>query len=131
MMDLIGWWVNMENYINFIAAYFQNVFYTQIRLPIFLALDRYFGIIGSDATKEALTDLDGSFITGTGINKFEIIPLENGEMRVIYRQEFTIKQEYLGLIPVLANSLGYVEPVEPEVLPEPTSEPEPVIEPQE
>lgn len=121
----------MENYINFIAAYFQNVFYTQIRLPIFLALDRYFGIIGSDATKEALTDLDGSFITGTGINKFEIIPLENGEMRVIYRQEFTIKQEYLGLIPVLANSLGYVEPVEPEVLPEPTSEPEPVIEPQE
>ncbi len=101
----------MEKYINHIAQYFQKYFYSVIREPIKMSLEKYFGLKEQATTMQALTDLDNAFITGTGVNKFEIVPIENGEMRVKYNLEFTIKQEYLGLIPVLAYHLDYVEPV--------------------
>jgi hypothetical protein len=110
----------MENFINFICRYFEPVFLGIIRSAISDALHAYFGVKEQVTTDAALTDFDNAFVTGTGVNKFKIIDEENGEKRVVYNLEFTIKAEYVGLIPVLANRLGYVEPVEPEALPEPT-----------
>lgn len=102
----------MEKYVNFICEYFQRYFYSAIREPIKLSLEKYFGIQGQSTTDQALTDLDNAFVTGTGVNKAEIVPIENGEYRFKYRLEFTIKTEYLGMIAVLATWLGFVEEVD-------------------
>jgi hypothetical protein len=99
----------MDKYINYICEYFQKYFYSVIREPIKLSLEKYFGIKDQATTDQALSDLDRAFVTGTGINKAEIVPIEAGEYRFKYRLEFTIKAEYVGMIAVLAAWLGFIE----------------------
>lgn len=100
----------MEKYINFICKYFEGLFYGHTRGRIYDALSAYFGIAGNAMTEQAISDLDNGFVSGTGINKCEIVAIENGEYRFKYIQEFTIKAEYLALIPIVANRIGYTEP---------------------
>ena len=103
-----------EKEINYICGHFRKLFYNFLRDRIAESLARFFGANEVQNTETALNDLDSAVTTGTGFNTCEIVPIEEGEYRFKYRLEFTIKVEYLGLIPVLAKWLGYVPEPEPE-----------------
>lgn len=98
----------MDEIKNFICKHFESKFYAMIREPIQEAFSKYFGIAGKQITELALSDLDNAFVTGTGINKMEIVDLPDGELRLIYRLEFTIKAEYTSGVAILGADLGYV-----------------------
>lgn len=98
----------MEQYINFIAAFFEKEKFERHRETIAAALQEYFGIKEQITTDLALERLRASFdADGSGENKLTITQNEDGSYRLEHIFAFDIRQEYIALIPILAIRLGY------------------------
>lgn len=98
----------MENYINFIAQFFQGDLFLRHKELIQSALQEYFGIKEHATVELAIERLRASFnVGGSAKNEFTILPNEDGSFRVKHHFEYDIRAEYLALIPILAMRLGY------------------------
>ena len=98
----------MEQYINYIAEFFQKEKFDRHEETIRVALQEYFGIKEQATTELALQRLEASFQDGgTGINRLTITQNEDGSYRLEHIFAFDIRAEYLPLLPILAMRLGY------------------------
>jgi hypothetical protein len=99
-----------ENEIVKLKKHYENKKLSDYSWDIIKALKQYFGIAQAEKTENATTDFNNAFGEGgSGVNNWNIIFNEDGTATLTHNFSFNIKQEHLGLIPIIANEVPNID----------------------
>jgi len=99
-----------ENEILKLKKHYESKIFGDYTWDILKALRQYFGLAQADKTENAITDFNNAFGEGgSGVNNWNIIFNEDGTATLTHTFSFNIRQEHLGLIPIIANEVPNIE----------------------